>query len=134
MDYTLRRVHQTVINNQIATDPDNHSLSLSVKDIHASKAFYEKLGFKPIEGTGPIEDNWLIMSRGHSKIGLFQGMFEDNIITFNPEDARSIYKDLKDKDVDFLIESESISDKKGPCHFCIADPDGNQILFDQHND
>jgi catechol 2,3-dioxygenase-like lactoylglutathione lyase family enzyme len=115
-------------------NPNNHSLSLAVKDIHVSKAFYEKLGFEPVEGTGPIEDKWIIMSKGHSKIGLFQDMFEENIITFNPEDARSIYKDLKEKDVDFLMESESIQDKKGPCHFCIADPDGNQILFDQHND
>lgn len=115
-------------------NPNNHSLSLAVKDIKQSMAFYEKLGFTPVEGTGPVEDNWIIMSKGHSKIGLFQDMFEENIITFNPEDARSIYKDLKSKDVSFLMESESLNDEKGPCHFCIADPDGNQILFDQHND
>jgi len=115
-------------------NPKKHSLSLAVKDIHASKAFYEKLGFEPVDGTGPIEDNWIIMKKDHSHIGLFQGIFEENIITFNPTDARTIYKDLKEKGVEFLMESESIHDKKGPCHFCIADPDGNQILFDQHNE
>ncbi len=115
-------------------NPNNHSLSLAVKDIRTSLTFYENIGFEPVEGTGPIEDNWIIMSKGHSKIGLFQDMFEENIITFNPEDARSIYRDLKSKDVTFLMESESIQDKNGPCHFCIVDPDGNQILFDQHND
>jgi catechol 2,3-dioxygenase-like lactoylglutathione lyase family enzyme len=115
-------------------NPNNNSLLLAVKDIKASMAFYEKLGFTPVEGTGPVEDNWIIMSKGHSKIGLFQDMFEENIITFNPEDARGVYKDLKSKGVNFLMESESLKDKKGPCHFSIADPDGNQILFDQHND
>lgn len=115
-------------------NPNNHSLSLAVKDIKASKAFYEKLGFEPVEGTGPIENNWIIMKKDHSHIGLFQGMFEENIITFNPTDARSIYKQLKEQGIEFLMESESMQDKKGPCHFCIADPDGNQILFDQHND
>lgn len=116
-------------------NPNNHSLSLAVKDIHASKAFYEKLGFEPVEGTGPIEHNWIILQKGHSLIGLFQGMFDENIITFNPEDARSIYHQLKDKEgITILMESESIHAEKGPCHFCIADPDGNQILFDQHNE
>jgi len=115
-------------------NPQNHSISLAVKDIHASKAFYTKLGFEPVEGTGPIEDNWIIMKKGNSHIGLFQDMFEENIITFNPEDARNIYKDLKLKGITFMMESESLKDEKGPCHFSIADPDGNQILFDQHND
>lgn len=118
-----------------SVNPNNHSLSLAVKDIHASKAFYEKLGFTVVEGTGPIEHNWIIMEKGHSKIGLFQGMFDENIITFNPTDARSEYKKLKEDDnVKFLMESESLQDEKGPCHFCIEDPDGNQILFDQHNE
>lgn len=111
-----------------------HSLSLAVKDISASKAFYEKLGFKALEEFGSIEEKWLIMEKDSMKIGLFQDMFDENIITFNPTDARSIYQDLKEKDLDFLMASESIADEKGPCHFCIADPDGNQILFDQHNE
>ncbi len=108
-----------------------HSLSLAVKNIKASKEFYEKLGFKALEQFGSVEEKWLIMQRDEYKIGLFQDMFEENIITFNPSDARAIYHDLKGKDVDFLMESPSISDESGPCHFCIADPDGNQILFDQ---
>ncbi|MTI89209.1 MAG: VOC family protein [Balneolaceae bacterium] len=112
----------------------NHSLSLAVKDIKTSKAFYEKLGFETVEGTGPIQNNWIIMKRGQSHIGLFQDMFKENIITFNPTDARSIYHSLKKQGVDFLMKSESIHDKSGSCHFCIADPDGNQILFDQHNE
>jgi len=118
-----------------SVNPNNHSLSLAVKDIHASKAFYEKLGFTTVEGSGPIEHNWIILEKGHSKIGLFQGMFDENIITFNPTDARSEYKKLKEDDnIKFLMESESIKEEKGPCHFCIEDPDGNQILFDQHNE
>ena len=115
-------------------NPNNHSLSLAVKDIRTSVKFYEMLGFEPVEGTGPVEDNWIILKKGYSHIGLFQDMFEENIITFNPEDARRIHKDLKSKGVQFLMESDSINDEKGPCHFCISDPDGNQILFDQHND
>ena len=112
-----------------------HSLSLAVKDITASKVFYEKLGFEALSEFGSIREKWLIMQRGDYKIGLFQDMFEENIITFNPIDARSIYNDLKTKEnIDFLMESDSVKQEKGPCHFCIADPDGNQILFDQHND
>lgn len=113
----------------------NHSTSLAVKDIAASKVFYEKLGFQPLEGLGSVEDKWLIMIREDVKIGLFEGMFEENIITFNPSDARSIHNQLKSEEsISFLMESETISNEKGPCHFCIADPDGNQILFDQHNE
>ena len=112
-----------------------HSLSLAVKDIAASKAFYEKLGFEALTEFGSVEEKWLIMQRGAFKIGLFQDMFEENIITFNPTDARRIHKKLKEKDdINWLMESPTIQDQKGPCHFCIADPDGNQILFDQHND
>ncbi|MBO6522338.1 MAG: VOC family protein [Balneolaceae bacterium] len=111
-----------------------HSLSLAVKDIKASKEFYKKLGFEALTQFGSIEEKWLIMQRGDYKIGLFQDMFEENIITFNPTDARTIHADLKDKGISFLMESPSVQDEKGPCHFCIADPDGNQILFDQHNE
>tara|TARA_R110002124_G_scaffold55533_1_gene156946 strand:- start:6614 stop:6871 length:258 start_codon:yes stop_codon:yes gene_type:complete len=81
-----------------SVNPNNHSLSLAVKDIHSSKAFYEKLGFTTVEGAGSIEHNWIILENRHSKIGLFQNMFEENIITF-------------------IMESESIKDDKGPCHF-----------------
>ena len=112
----------------------NHSLSLAVKDIAASKAFYEKLGFAPVEGAGSVEQKWLIMEHEVTRIGLFQDMFEENIITFNPTDARTIYHNLESNGIEFLMKSDSIADEKGPCHFCIADPDGNQILFDQHNE
>jgi len=115
------------------TDYGIHSLSLAVKDISASKAFYEKLGFEVLPDFGSVEEKWLILERGDYKIGLFQDMFEENIMTFNPQDARSIYRDLKQHDdIIFLMESDSIQGERGPCHFCIADPDGNQILFDQH--
>ncbi len=112
-----------------------HSLSLAVKDIKASKAFYEKLGFEQLTDFGSIEEKWIIMQRDDYKIGLFQDMFEENIMTFNPTDARSIYLELERyDDINFLMKSPSINEDKGPCHFCIADPDGNQILFDQHNE
>ncbi len=112
-----------------------HSLSLAVKDIKASKTFYEKLGFEALTEFGSVEDKWLIMQKDSVKIGLFQDMFEENIITFNPTDARNIHKKLKEEsDINWLMESPTIQDEKGPCHFCIADPDGNQILFDQHNE
>ena len=109
-----------------------HSLSLAVKDINASFEFYRKLGFEHLEGAGSVEDKWMIIQRGNYKIGLFQDMFEENIITFNPTDARAIYNHLKEEGVEFLMESPSVGkEESGPCHFCIADPDGNQILFDQ---
>lgn len=110
-----------------------HSLSLAVKDIAASKAFYEKLGFTPVDGAGSVEQKWLIMEHDVTRIGLFQDMFEENIITFNPNDARTIYRDLESQGIEFLMKSKSVEEASGPCHFCIADPDGNQILFDQHN-
>lgn len=109
-----------------------HSTSLAVKNIEASKAFYETLGFTVLEGLGSVEDKWLIIQKDGVTIGLFQDMFESNIITFNPTDARSIHKHLKSNGVDFISESESIKDEKGICHFMISDPDGNTLLFDQH--
>lgn len=116
------------------------SISLNVRDIHASKDFYEKLGFE-IFG-GDIEQNWLIMKNGTTVIGLFQGMFEKNILTFNPgwdenaqnleefTDIRGIQKILKKADVKFLSEADTASE--GPASLTIEDPDGNTILLDQH--
>lgn len=116
------------------------SVSLAVKDIHASKAFYENIGFTKFHGD--IEQNWLIMKNGDTVIGLFQGMFENNILTFNPgwsqdaqplesfTDIRDIQKVLKDKNVTF--SSEADENTTGPANFVITDPDGNTILFDQH--
>jgi len=116
------------------------SVSLAVKDIHASKAFYENLGFTKFHGD--IEQNWLIMKNEQIVIGLFQGMFESNIMTFNPgwtqdaqpmesfTDIRAIQKELKSKDVTFSTEADETT--SGPASFVIKDPDGNTILFDQH--
>ena len=116
------------------------SMSLSVKDIKASKEFYENLGFT--EFGGNIEQNWLIMKNGNSVIGLFQGMFENNILTFNPgwdenaknvdpfDDVREIQKKLKSKGV--KLDTEADESTSGPASIVLTDPDGNSILIDQH--
>jgi lactoylglutathione lyase len=116
------------------------SVSLTVKDIHASKEFYEKLGFKILGGD--IGQNYLIMKNENSIIGLFQGMFEKNILTFNPgwdengkdiksfTDVRQIQRQLKGKGLKF--ESEADENTSGPASFMLMDPDGNPVLFDQH--
>lgn len=117
------------------------SISLSVKDINLSKAFYEKLGFSIF--AGDIEKNYLIMKNGDSLIGLFQGMFEGNIMTFNPgwdqnaktlesyDDVRKIQSTLKERGVSLEREIAEES-TAGPGSLVITDPDGNQILIDQH--
>lgn len=116
------------------------SISLSVKDIHASKVFYEKLGFKAF--MGDITQNWLILRNGDHVIGLFQGMFEKNTLTFNPgwdnnvqpldtfTDIRILQQHLKTQGVNFLSEADETS--TGPASFMVLDPDGNPILIDQH--
>jgi len=116
------------------------SVSLSVKDIQASKNFYEKLGFQSLGGD--ISQNWLIMKNGSTVIGLFQGMFEKNILTFNPgwdenaeniesfTDVRLLQNTLKENGVNILSEADESSE--GPASFTIEDPDGNPILVDQH--
>lgn len=116
------------------------SISLSVKDIAVSKAFYEQLGFT--EFGGNAADRWLIMKNGDHVIGLFQGMFEGNILTFNPgwdqeanklesfTDVRELQKALKAKGIGF--QSEADESTSGPASFVILDPDGNAILVDQH--
>lgn len=116
------------------------SVSLTVMDIRVSKAFYEKLGFSPFGGN--MDQNWLIMKNGDTVIGLFQGMFDKNILTFNPgwnsqgkvldsyTDVREIQKKLKK--VGIKLDSEADEKTKGPGNFMVTDPDGNVILFDQH--
>lgn len=116
------------------------SVSLNVKDIHISKSFYENLGFQVLGGD--ISQNWLIMKNENCIIGLFQGMFDKNILTFNPgwnenaenldsfTDIRLLQKHLKEKGIKILSEADESS--KGPAFFTIEDPDGNQILVDQH--
>jgi lactoylglutathione lyase len=116
------------------------SVSLAVKDIEASKRFYEKLGFTVF--AGDQSQNWLIMKKGDHVIGLFQGMFDKNILTFNPgwnsdaqplkkfTDVRELQRQLKDRGVEIISEADESS--TGPASFMIADPDGNTILVDQH--
>nr|WP_044207988.1 VOC family protein [Flammeovirga sp. OC4] len=116
------------------------SISLTVKDLQISKAFYEKLGFSVFAGTA--EMNYYIMKNGQTNIGLFQGMFDKNIITFNPgwdqdannienfKDVRKIQQHLKKEDIELLSEVDEST--KGPGSIMITDPDGNQILIDQH--
>ena len=116
------------------------SVSLAVKDIHVSKTFYENLGFEKF--AGDIERNYLIMKNGNSLIGLFQGMFENNILTFNPgwdenankldsfNDVREIQKELKAKGVALITEADA--ETTGPASIVVTDPDGNHILIDQH--
>ena len=104
------------------------SVSLSVKDIAASRTFYETLGFSAI--FGDADKGWLILQNGEAKIGLFQGMFEGNILTFNPTDARAIQKTLKAASIPLLVEADETT--TGPAHLTFTDPDGNAILIDQH--
>ncbi len=107
------------------------SVSLAVKDIQKSFDFYTKLGFKPLEGAGGIDQKWIMMTDGNSKIGLFQDMFPQNSLTFNPVDGRRIYNDLIKKEI-AITYKDGVDKKEGPCSFAFVDPDGNPILIDQH--
>jgi len=116
------------------------SISLSVKDINASKLFYENLGFSVF--AGDLAKNYLIMKNGNTLIGLFQGMFENNILTFNPgwdenankldsfNDVREIQQHLKDNGLKF--EQEADTTTSGPASIVLIDPHGNPVLIDQH--
>ena len=116
------------------------SISLAVKDLEVSRLFYENLGFKVY--AGQPEHGFLIMKNGDTNIGLFQGMFEGNIMTFNPgwdtnaepvgefTDVRELYRKVTALGIE--IAQESIKGESGPSSFAIVDPDGNSILFDQH--
>lgn len=106
-------------------------LSLSVKNIEKSLMFYERLGYKPVEGAGSIQEKWLLLDNGHLKIGLFQDMFDTNIITVNPENGREIFQALVRDGVEVISKSKTIEDMEGPCHFMVHDPDGNRLLIDQ---
>jgi predicted lactoylglutathione lyase len=109
----------------------NYYIALAVGDIAASKEFYEKLGFAADPNCGGIEQRWLMMSNGSCMIGLYQGMFPKNTITFNPADARSIHSDLEQGGVTVQMAA-NIEKESGPCHFMVIDPDGNPVLVDQH--
>ncbi len=115
------------------------SISLAVKDLAASKAFYEKFGFQHFGGDSK---NWEILKNGDTIIGLFQGMFEKNILTFNPgwdsnaqkvegfTDVRELQRQLRAQGVTFVNEADETT--TGPASFVAVDPDGNPVLFDQH--
>jgi len=135
----------TLINKQETTKISNmklgaFSMSLSVKDLNKSKSFYEELGFKTLGGS--IDNNYLIMKNENSLIGLFQGMFEGNILTFNPgwdenaknletfDDVRAIQGHLKSQGIQ--LENEADLNSEGPASFMVKDPDGNLIMIDQH--
>jgi predicted enzyme related to lactoylglutathione lyase len=116
------------------------SISLNVSDLHQSKAFYEKLGFSVFGGDTGM--NYLIMKNGNALVGLFQGMFEGNILTFNPgwdesaqnlsefDDVRLVQKNIKEQGLDLIQEADSATE--GPASIMLSDPDGNMILIDQH--
>ena len=116
------------------------SVSLAVGDLEASRDFYEKLGFEVVGGEA--SQNWLILRNGTCTIGIFHGMFEENILTFNPgwdweaqpldsfADVRELQRELKAKGMQ--LASEADEDSKGPASFVVLDPDGNPILVDQH--
>jgi len=116
------------------------SISLSVKDLAVSKAFYENLGFAVFGGS--MEHRYLIMKNGNALVGLFQGMFTGNILTFNPgwdenatlqdsfDDVRDIQKQLKSKTV--ALDTEADENTSGPASLMLTDPDGNVVLIDQH--
>ena len=118
----------------------NFSISLAVKDLEASRQFYEKLGFEKFGGD-PAQ-NWLIMKNGDHVIGLFQGMLERNALTFNPgwdsdarpvagfTDVRDLQRRLREEGVEFVSEADETT--TGPASFIVVDPDGNPIFVDQH--
>lgn len=120
--------------------PGAFSISLAVKDLNISRQFYENLGFSVF--AGDMKKNYLIMKNGNALIGLFQGMFKDNILTFNPgwdenaqkvenfDDVRTIQRSLKQKGV--KLDAEADESTTGPASIMLRDPDGNLILFDQH--
>lgn len=118
----------------------NFSVSLAVKDIAASRAFYEKLGFNMV--SGDQSKNWVVLQSENTKIGLFQGMFPRNTLTFNPgwdsnkatlaefEDVRELQKEFKARGLTPNPAADEAT--SGPAYFMLTDPDGNPILFDQH--
>ena len=120
----------------------NFSVSLSVEDLKASVEFYEKLGFAQVGGV--LKQNWIIMQNGSTTVGLFHGMFEGNIMTFNPgwdkdkntlkdfEDVRVLQSRLKERGIEFVAEADPKS--TGPASLVLMDPDGNTIFIDQHVD
>lgn len=134
------RSHDNSAEQGAAMNLGKFSVSLAVKDLAASRAFYAKLGFEPVGGN-PAQ-SWQVLQNGEVTIGLFQGMFDENILTFNPgwnsekntleefEDVREIQAKLKNAGFELQVETDP--DGTGIGHIVLADPDGNVIMFDQH--
>lgn len=116
------------------------SVSLTVKDIKVSLAFYEKLGFRQVGGK--LDQNWVVLQNGGARIGLFQGMFPKSMLTFNPgwgpdraplerfQDVRELQRGLRAQGITMAVSADETT--QGPAHFVVTDPDGNPLLFDQH--
>ncbi len=133
-------IHPTPPFNGASMTLGAFSISLAVRDINASRAFYHSLGF--MDFAGDVAQNWCILKNGDAVIGLFQGMFERNILTFNPgwdqnaapvadfTDVREIQRHLRAQGVAFLSEADEAT--IGPASLMLSDPDGNMILLDQH--
>lgn len=123
-----------------AMDLGNFSVSLAVKDIHASLAFYEKLGFT--QAGGDVAQRWVVLQNGNARIGLFQGMLDGNLLTFNPgwaKDRQPLPQFQDVRELQRLARSRGLSPSpaaddttEGPAHFMLTDPDGNRLLIDQH--
>ncbi len=109
-------------------DLGTFSISLAVKDLHAARTFYEAIGFSLMDGD---EQSWVMLQNGSAKIGLFQDMFEANVVTFNPPDARVIESAVVAAGYKPMSSTEGDA---GPTHFLVLDPDGNTVMFDQHTD
>lgn len=137
---SAQSTQSTTVSEKKTMDLGNFSVSLNVKDIKASMAFYEKLDFKVV--AGKLEQKWIVLQSGNARIGLFQGMFDKNIMTFNPgwtkdketmkdfQDVRELQRTLKARGL--TIAPEADEKTEGPAYFKIIDPDGNALLFDQH--
>lgn len=140
-NHQLRRNEQAISNaTKKSIKLGAFSISLNVKDLKTSKEFYEKLGFTQLGGA--MEKNYVIMKNGNALVGLFQGMFEGNLLTFNPgwdenakntskyDDVRAIQKHLKENNIKLSVEADEKT--TGPGYIMLSDPDGNVILIDQH--
>jgi catechol 2,3-dioxygenase-like lactoylglutathione lyase family enzyme len=134
------RAQSTQAADEKSLELGNFSVSLAVKDIKASMTFYQKLGFKQV--AGKLEQNWVVLQNGTARIGLFQGMFDKNILTFNPgwnkdketltdfQDVRELQRALKARGLTIAPEADPTT--TGPAYFQVTDPDGNTLLIDQH--
>ena len=129
VNYTCSSDHELFLlfsnNQQKDVDLGEFSISLAVKDLNLSLAFYKKLGFRKVDGA--VEQNWIILKNGSSKIGLFQGMFPKNTLTFRSDNVLQLQEKLKKKEIKFQLE---VSDQMPSA--MTMDPDGNPILFDQN--